>query len=234
MNGPRSSEKRWRSNITLKTIELSSLDSSHIDPTILIWLHGYRENETIYPEWLLSLKNLRVISVRAPLEIHNNAYAWCNVEFTPNGPIDDPCEAEESRIALLSYIEKLPASSDAPRNVYLAGFSQGATIALTAAISYPERIAGVASFCSRVIPEYLPEIHESLALRTLPILLINGTEDAILPLRHARASRYALQQLTENLVWREAPLRHEMTKYCADIFMEWMNSINGTSQRRIL
>ncbi len=234
MNAPRSYEKRWNSNITLKTIELSSLDSPNNDPPVLIWLHGYRENETIYPEWLLTLKNLRIVSARAPLEIHNNAYAWCNVEFTPNGPVDDPCEAEESRIALLSYIESLPTPKGDPRNVYLAGFSQGATIALTAAISYPERIAGVASFCSRVIPEYLPEIPETPALRSLPILLINGTEDAILPLRHARASRYALQQLTENLVWREAPLRHEMTKYCADIFMEWMNSISGTSLSRVL
>ena len=194
-------------------------------PAALILLHGYKENaEKIFRFAEELNKDIFLISIQAPIKIAKNAYAWCHVDFTPQGPVDDPCETEESTIKVANLLETLPQSLGIEnRRVFLCGYSQGAIISLSLALTMPHFFGGAISLSGRIIPEYLPQLAASDQLNEFPILLVNGLDDTLLPIRHARAARQALAELHVALEWHEIHTGHELTREHENILAEWLN-----------
>lgn len=98
----------------------------------------------------------------------------------------------------------------AAERIVLAGFSQGGAVALHTGLRYPRRLAGLIGL-STYLPQ--PEILTSEAMSVnqgLPILLAHGTQDTIVPLRHASAARAALQDAGYALTWHTYPIAHSL------------------------
>ncbi len=110
-----------------------------------------------------------VVSARAPITLGPGSYAWFHVEFTPAGPVINPQEAESSRLALLRVIgELVEAYALDPKRVFLAGFSQGAIMSLSVALTAPDKVAGVVAMSGRILPEVLLKMAPPEALAGLP------------------------------------------------------------------
>jgi phospholipase/carboxylesterase len=194
-------------------------------PAALVLLHGYKENaEKMFRLSGKLKRDIFLISIQAPIKIAKDSYAWCHVEFTTQGPVDDPCEAEESRIALVDLLQTLPQSIGIDRrDIFLCGFSQGAIMSLSLALTMPESFGGAISLSGRIIPEYLPLLAGNEQLKGFPILLINGLEDQLLPIRHARAARQALAELPVALEWYEIHAGHNLTEEHEIILADWLS-----------
>ena len=195
---------------------------------LLVMLHGYAEDETRMASLSAQLDpRLHIVSVRAPIRLKKGSYAWCHVRFTPLGPSDNVCEAEESRFMLVDMLKSFPQKlgCDAT-NIYVMGFSQGATMALNLALSIPERLAGAASLCGRALPETLTAPEYPEAMRGLPVLLIASLEDTVVPIRHVRATYQALQDSGMTVTWREFSAGHE-------ILPEMIQTLNGWLQEQL-
>ncbi len=181
-------------------------------PPLLLLLHGVGSNERDLFALAPQLDpRFVVLSARAPNTRAPGSYAWFEVTFTPQGPVINPAQAEASRQTLLGFIDEAVAAYGAdPRRVYLMGFSQGAIMSASVALTEPERVAGAVLMSGRILPEIRPLIAAPERLAGLPVLLIHGVQDAVLPIHHGRASRELLSSLPVALTSSEYQMGHEV------------------------
>ena len=153
-----------------------------------------------------------IVSARGPVTLAPGMYAWFQVLLDPNNPVINPEQAESSRRAILRFIAEAVDTyqADAAR-VFLMGFSQGAIMSLSVALTEPSMVSGVVAMSGRLLPEVLPSLAPLEALRRLPILLQHGTADPVLPIHHGRTARDHLATLPVDLTYREYAMGHQVT-----------------------
>ena len=203
---------------------------------LLVLLHGVGSNE----DDLFGLEpaldpRLILASLRAPVVLAPGQYAWFHVQLDPVAPLIEAGEAEFSRRALAQSIRQLAAAHSAdPQRVYLLGFSQGAIMALALALTEPVLLAGVVAVAGRTLPELFAEgtpLSGKLApadeVRGLPILVIHGTQDAVLPIHFGRDTRKRLGASGVNLEYHELPMGHSITSQALEIIVNWFSQRLG-------
>lgn len=195
-------------------------------PPLLLLLHGVGSNE----DDLFGLapyldERFLIISVRAPNTLGPGSYAWFDVDFTPQGPVIDPAQAEASREALIDFIgEAITAYSADPNQVYMMGFSQGAIMSSSVALTRPDLVAGVVLMSGRILPEVQPLMAAPEKLEGLPILVVHGIVDTVLPITHGRASRQLLASLPVELTYHEYPMGHEVSQESLADVSSWLSA----------
>lgn len=195
-------------------------------PPLLLLLHGVGSNEEDLFDLASFLdERFLIISVRAPHSQTRGRYAWFEVTFTPQGPAINPTQAEASRAALIAFINEATAAYGAdPGRVYLMGFSQGAIMSASVALTRPDLVAGAVLMSGRILPEVRPQIAPAEQLKGLPFLVIHGTADTVLPLNHARATQSLLSTLPVELTYREYRMGHEITKESMGDASTWLSA----------
>ncbi len=181
-------------------------------PPLLVLLHGVGSNE----HDLLGLApyvdpRFMIASVRAPFASGSGGFAWFRVTFTAGGPMIDEEQEAKSRELLPHFIESLVRDHGAdPDRVFLLGFSQGAIMGLSLALTQPKRYAGVAAFSGRILPQVGSAIADPQALDGTPIFLAHGCLDDVIPVTRARSARSFLSGLPVQLDYREYSMGHEI------------------------
>jgi phospholipase/carboxylesterase len=182
-------------------------------PPLLLLLHGVGSHEGDLFDLVPYLDGrFFVVSARAPITLAPGSYAWFHVQFTPTGSIINPEEAESSRQLLLRFIDELvEAYGLDPQRVYLMGFSQGAIMSFSVALTRPDKVAGIVAMSGRIPPEIRPLIAPPEQLKGLPILVVHGTNDNMLPIENGRESQKLLSKLPVELDYREYWMGHTIS-----------------------
>lgn len=195
-------------------------------PPLLLLLHGYGSNE----EDLFGLapyldKRFLIISARAPLTLEYGMYAWCNLIVTENEISAVPEEAEAGLALLSKFTRELADAYDFdPRRVFLMGFSQGAMMGLSLALTEPERVAGVVVMSGRLPLEVEPHIAAPERLEGLPIFVAHGIYDAMISIADARATWAALEKLPVALTYHEYAMAHEVNFQSLSDISAWLTA----------
>jgi len=165
-----------------------------------------------------------VVSARGPVTLGPGAYAWFHTEFTPQGPVINPDEAEASRTMVIRFIDELVERYDLdPDRVYLMGFSQGAIISLSVALTAPESLAGVVAMSGRVLPQVGQQIAAPDRLAGLPVLVVHGLYDPLLPVdEYGRPARDLLARLPVALTYQEYPMAHQVSDESLTDVTRWL------------
>jgi phospholipase/carboxylesterase len=195
------------------------------NPPLLLLLHGVGSNEhDLFSLTPLLDERFLILSARAPNTLAPGSYAWFHVTFTPQGPVANAEEAEASRQALIAFIREAVAAygADAHR-VYLMGFSQGAIMSASVALSQPELIAGTVLMSGRILSELRPHIAPREALAKLRFLVVHGTFDTVLSIHHGRASRDLLSSLPVTLDYHEYEMAHEVSQQSFADVNAWLS-----------
>ena len=195
-------------------------------PPLLLMLHGVGSNERALMGLAGELDDdFLVVGARGPVTFGPDAYGWFHVQFTSEGPIINTGEAEESRQTLVRFVDELVEFYGAdPSRVYLMGFSQGTIVALSVALTRPDKVAGVVAQSGRILPEIRLLLAPPEALEGLQILLTHGTGDPKLSIRYARQSRQTLSALGIDLEYREYPMGHEISQRSLMDVAAWLGS----------
>ena len=194
-------------------------------PPLLLLLHGIGSNEhDLYGLAPFLDNRFLIISVRAPHTLGPGSYAWFEADFTPQGPVINPEQAEASRKTLITFLkEAITAYGADPKQVYLMGFSQGAIMSASVALTQPELVAGAVLMSGRILPEIQPLIASNEELSDFPFLVVHGTVDMVLPITHGRASRELLSSLPVNLTYHEYPMGHEVNQESLSDVTTWLS-----------
>ena len=166
--------------------------------SIVVFLHGYGANGAD----LLGLADPLGEHLPDTLFIAPDAPEHCagspmGYQWFPIPWIDGSSE-EESRRGMLSAVDDLNAFLDAvmvdedvlPEQVVLFGFSQGTTMSLHVAPRRDDPVAGVVAFSGRLLE---PDLLEDEVTSRMPILLVHGDQDDVVPVQALPEAAEALQ-----------------------------------------
>jgi phospholipase/carboxylesterase len=109
------------------------------------------------------------------------------------------------------------------RKVLLLGFSQGGVMAYDLFLRRPERFAGLAALSSWLPAELAAQAAPGDALKNLPVLVMHGSEDPMIPVERARESRDALLATGVSLSYRELEMGHEISPEALRMLVEWID-----------
>ncbi|MFY8020246.1 MAG: alpha/beta hydrolase [Bacteroidia bacterium] len=163
---------------------------------LLILLHGVGSNEKDLFSFASQIPDkYHVISLRAPFVLGEESFAWYQVDFINSKPHINVKQAEVSRIMLIEFLENLKSDFkyDASQ-VYLCGFSQGAIMSYSVALSRPDLVKGFAAMSGRMLEEHKPNFASKEKLKNLKILITHGNADPVLNVEYANQATLFLKE----------------------------------------
>lgn len=196
-------------------------------PPVLLLLHGVGSNERSMAALAPAFDpRFLVVSVRSPIVLGPDSFAWFHVAFGPKGPEIDAAEAEAGWQHIARFVGEVTAAYDAdPARVFVGGFSQGGIMALASLLANPGRIAGAVVMSGRLLPEVLPHARAMEQLRDRPVLIVHGTHDEKLGIHLARWAREQLERLPVALEYRELPMGHQVTQESLAVVDSWLGGL---------
>ena len=207
----------------LYTAHVPAGDGPH--PTVLL-LHGWgaSAHDLIGLAPVLHGGRALVLCPQGPLSFQAGpgmlGYGW--FPLAPGRP-PDPAAIDEARRQVESFLDAAMARYPVdPKRLILAGFSQGGFLAYQIALGSPARFAGLMALSSWLPQDLADSIAPQPAHRALPALVIHGSDDPMIPVARAHASRDALLRLGVPTVYREYAMGHEIRPEALRDILRWL------------
>ena len=205
------------------------MDSAPNPDACVIWLHGLgadgHDFEPIVPELRLpSSLRIRFVFPHAPQRpvTINQGYvmrAWYDITHPDLGQRVDAAGIHQSRRLIDKLVDQVIADGIAPARIILAGFSQGGVIALETGLRRNPPIGGVIALSTYVaLPDELP----GATSQSPPILMMHGSEDPLIPLPLAEASRDLLLSKGYQVEWHVVPMPHSVCAEEIAVIRRWL------------
>ncbi len=184
----------------------------------VIWLHGLgadgHDFEPIVPELQLAPDHgIRFIFPHAPIRpvtINNGAEMRAWYDFVPHSESEGFDDMEASAAEVRKFMDAEIARGIPTERIVLAGFSQGGVIALHVGLRYPSRLAGIVALSTYLHDIARTERERHDANLALPILMVHGTHDPMIPVMRAATSRENLMRLGYDVRWLTYPMQHQV------------------------
>jgi phospholipase/carboxylesterase len=111
-----------------------------------------------------------------------------------------------SREKLLALIDELVERYPTPEGkIVVAGFSQGGMMAIDVGFRTTQKVAGIVCMSGAIYEADAPP------LRKLPVLIVHGTEDDMIPISAARRTRFVLEENGVTPEYQEFSMGHHVT-----------------------
>ena len=218
----------------LPSIELET--GAHPTRTV-IWMHGLGADGSdfvpIVDELALSsIPAVRFVfphAPRRPVSINRGMVmrAWYDYDIIDGGASlqDNMTSLRESQRAVEVLVSHETQRGIKPKNIVLAGFSQGGALALLAGLRYPEKLAGVMALsCYLPAPQTLAE-EAHHANFTMPIFMAHGVTDNVIPITLAAASREQLVESGYPVEWHEYGMAHSVCREEIHDIRNWLQRV---------
>ncbi len=200
----------------------------------VIWMHGLGADGWDFVPIVKELDlpddlPLRFIFPHAPLRavtLNNGQVmrAWYDIAMMELQRLSDEKGIRESQRQIEALLAREKARGMAADKIVLAGFSQGGAIALQTGLRHAEPLAGILALST-----YLP-LADSLAAegsstnKAIPIFMAHGTQDPIIPLALAEASRDTLKSNGYTVRWNDYPMPHSVCMEEVVAVGEWLRA----------
>jgi len=189
----------------------------------LIFLHGRGadENDLIGLSEYLD-ERLLIISARAPFHFKSGGgYTWYDIIEMVK---PDPAMFAESYQKLMQFISDVKTGYPVdPQGVILYGFSMGAMMSYSIALTEPSAVVGVIA-ASGYIPEDTELKYLWSQIRGKPVFVSHGLYDPVIPISYARRAKELLTNAQANLTYREYETGHQISEDCLNDVMSWLSS----------
>lgn len=221
--------------------EISSLTHVIVEPRsgsaphpLLLLLHGRGADEYDLLPLVGELDpRLLTVSVRAPHRVPGSGYMWYALDERGVG-FPDRESIVPSMDQLLALVRQIiaerPGEID-PTRVYTAGFSMGAVMAASLALTAPAEVAG-AAILSGYVPTGSDLSIEPEALTGHPFFVAHGTLDPMIPVVWGRKSRETLAQFPVELEYHEYREGHEIGSDELTDLAAWFTRVLGSPAAR--
>jgi len=114
----------------------------------------------------------------------------------------------ESRTLLLRFLEEVTAKFPTPPGkVILCGFSQGGLMALDVGFRTAVSLAGIVVMSGGLYEDDLPPFRKEI-----PVMVVHGTADDVIPPLAARRARRVLEDHGVDVDYHEFPMGHQVSE----------------------
>ena len=186
----------------------------------VIWLHGLgadgHDFVPIVPELALpATPGVRFVFPHArvrpvTLNMGMRMRAWYDIKtLTAEGRADEE-GLRESLAVLAQLISAERAGGIASERIVIAGFSQGAAVALHGALRHAEPLAGILALSCYLPLQAQLAAELSEANRSTPVLMCHGQQDPVLPLALGVMACNWLRSSGYRVEWKEYPMQHQV------------------------
>jgi phospholipase/carboxylesterase len=203
----------------------------------VIWLHGLgadgHDFAPIVPQLNLPPASaIRFIFPHAPTQpvTINGGYvmrAWYDIVAADLRARQDKDGIVQSAQKIMELMEDQQRQGIDTQNIILAGFSQGAALALHLGLRSGIKFAGIMALSGYLpLAEEMPVAPADPATQS-PIFMAHGVYDPIVPLEAGTESRQRLESLGYLIDWHEYPMEHSVcAEEIADI-SRWLQGVTG-------
>lgn len=150
--------------------------------------------------------------------------AWFDIIDVKIDAKIDEAGVNKSKKRLHELLEKEMAAGIPAKHLYLGGFSQGAVMALTTGLAFPETLGGIIAL-SGFLPHpdvFLKQAHPSQNIT--PIFMGHGKEDDIVPYRLGEESEVVLKKAGYPLTFKSYPIAHQVSSEEINDIRTWLLS----------
>ena len=207
----------------MKPLELIELATGAEPKGTVIWMHGLGADGWDFVPIVRELPipdnlHLRFIFPHAPVRpvTINNGHemrAWYDIKMNDISRVPDEAGIRESQASIEALIAREEKRGVSAGRIVLAGFSQGGAIALQAGLRHRERLAGIVALSTYLPLEDSLDRESAAANKRTPIFMAHGTQDQVIPVQLAEASKRALEQRGYDVAWQTWPMPHSV---CAE------------------
>jgi phospholipase/carboxylesterase len=132
---------------------------------------------------------------------------------------------EESRALLLKFVdEALDRYPTPPGKLILAGFSQGALMALDVGFRTNQTLAGIVVMSGALFEDDLPKLESR---KNEPLLILHGMDDEVIPVIAARRTRNVLEEHGLRPEYHELAMGHWVTAESMALVSEFIGRCFG-------
>ncbi len=211
----------------------------------VIWLHGLGASGHDFEDVpaLLELPRVRFVFPHAPerpvtINMGLIMPAWFDIRALAREALQDGAgealdarHVRESAEQVGALIEAERARGVPPERVVLAGFSQGAAIALYAGVRYPEPLAGILMLSGWELLPHTRAAEESDQNRATPLLVCHGRYDPMVPFEGGRRAHAAYDRDGRPAEFHAFPIEHSVSMDELAVVRAWLHARLGPGTR---
>ena len=184
------------------------------DNPTLIMLHGRGSDE----HDLFGLKDhfdprLTIYSLRAPHQFGWGGYTW--FDLYEDGSVDEESFLNSTN-EIITFIGSLET-----KKLFLLGFSMGAIMSYSIALTKPNICSGIAAL-SGFAPEQLEHTYQLQELHDLHIFISHGRQDPIIPISSAQKTKELLARSNAHVSYNEYDMAHQINDQCLNDVTQWI------------
>lgn len=133
-----------------------------------------------------------------------------------------PGTIEETRALILRFIDEITARYPTPPGkLILAGFSQGALMALDVGFRTKQTLAGIVAMSGALYEDELPDF------KPIPVLIVHGVDDEVIPVNNARRARRVLEDHGVEPEYHEFAMGHWVTNESIAAVADFVERVLG-------
>ena len=160
--------------------------SSSDQPTkAIIGLHGWTGDEHVFEPVakVMNIDDAQWFFPRAPYKADSGkGYSWFS------GTDETGWDIEKTRVGIHQLLADIRSEGFSPKNIFLIGFSQGASLAMEIALRLPFAIGGIVPIAGFIKFRDTLSNEATKESKATPVLLLHGSQDEII---HVIASEKA-------------------------------------------
>lgn len=204
----------------------SSLNLSAIDITTgpnplytILWMHGLGADGNDFVPVIQAL-DLPTIPIRflfphapqQPVTINNGHVmrAWYDIQHTDFIKQEDENGLRRSQQSILALIERENQRGIPTERIVLAGFSQGAVMALYVGLRHTKKLAGIMALSGYIALPHKIEQEAHTANQMTSIFMAHGNYDDVVPINLAQTSLQLLHKYNYSVSWHEYLIAHTL------------------------
>lgn len=185
----------------------------------IIWLHGLGADGHDFAGISKQLPRTRQQAVRyifphapmQPVTINQGHVmrAWFDIRNLQRMTNEDVAGMQDSLKNIQALIKQQQALGIPSEKIFVAGFSQGGTMALLTALFHPERLGGYMAL-SGFLPQFAGANLKNASPHTPRLLIAHGSNDEIVPLFLGKAASQVLINAGYQVEWHEYAMGHSV------------------------